>query len=122
MEAAKRTGRPLIIAGGWRPTFTGTVKYVGEVDGKRRQCCAARARCLWIAGAVGRAVGCPRSKRCFSGTPGDRHPRGALPEIVTPAVGVLRDTLDELILAADKIRRSTRGGAASERSASSRIS
>ena len=29
--------------------------------------------------------------------------RGALPEIVTPAVGVLRDTLDELITAADKV-------------------
>ena len=29
--------------------------------------------------------------------------RGALPEIITPAVGVLRDTLDELISASDKV-------------------
>src|SRR2546422_918351 len=33
VEAAKRTGHPLIVAGGWRPSFTGSIKYVGEVDG-----------------------------------------------------------------------------------------
>src|SRR2546427_7470134 len=31
VEAAKRTGHPLIVAGGWRPSFTGSIKYVGEV-------------------------------------------------------------------------------------------
>src|SRR6266540_1480338 len=33
VEAAKRTGHPLIVAGGWRPSFTGSIQYVGEVDG-----------------------------------------------------------------------------------------
>jgi len=55
-DAAQRTGRQLIIAGGWRPSFTGAVKYVGEVDGKRKAVLLARARCLWDARAVGRAV------------------------------------------------------------------
>jgi glycosyltransferase involved in cell wall biosynthesis len=47
IEAAKRTGRRLIVAGGWRPSFTGTIKYVGEVDGTRKAALLARARCLW---------------------------------------------------------------------------
>ncbi len=93
VDAAKRTGRLLIIAGGWRPSFTGSVKYVGEVDGKRKAVLLARARCLWM----------PAQWDEPSGTPVLGTRRGALPEIVTPAVGVLRDTLDELILAGDKV-------------------
>jgi glycosyltransferase involved in cell wall biosynthesis len=103
MEAAKRTGRQLIIAGGWRPTFTGTVKYVGEVDGKRKAVLLARARCLWMPAQWDEPFGLPTIEALFSGTPVIGTRRGALPEIVTPAVGVLRDTLDELILAADKV-------------------
>ncbi len=48
VDAAKRTGRQLIIAGGWRPSFTGAVKYVGEVGGNRKAVLLARARCLWM--------------------------------------------------------------------------
>ena len=44
VDAAKRTGRSLIIAGGWRPSFTGGIKYVGEVGGKRKAVLLARAR------------------------------------------------------------------------------
>jgi len=33
VEAAKDTGHRLIVAGGWRPSFTGSIKFVGEVDG-----------------------------------------------------------------------------------------
>ncbi len=103
VEAAKRAGRQLIIAGGWRPTFTGTVKYVGEVDGKRKAVLLARARCLWMPAQWDEPFGLPTIEALFSGTAVIGTRRGALPEIVTPAVGVLRDTLDELILAADKV-------------------
>jgi glycosyltransferase involved in cell wall biosynthesis len=103
VEAAKRTGRRLIIAGGWRPSFTGSIKYVGEVGGKRKAVLLARARCLWMPAQWHEPFGLPTIEALLSGTPvvGTRH--GALPEIVTPAVGVLRDTLDELISAAEKV-------------------
>ena len=97
VEAAKRTGRQLIIAGGWRPSFTGGIKYVGEVDGKRKAVLLARARCLWMPAQWDEPFGLPIIEALFSGTPVVGTRRGALPEIVTPAVGVLRDTLDELI-------------------------
>src|SRR5207247_11158359 len=45
----------------------------------------------------------PTIEALFSGTPVLGTRRGALPEIVTPAVGVLRDTLDELIAAGDQV-------------------
>src|SRR5437870_6773418 len=47
VEAAKRTGHQLIVAGGWRPSFTGSIKYVGEVDGPTKAALLARARSLW---------------------------------------------------------------------------
>lgn len=103
VDAAKRTGRPLIIAGGWRPTFTGGIKYVGEVGGKRKAVLLARARSLWMPAQWDEPFGLPTIEALFSGTPVVGTRRGALPEIVTPAVGVLRDTLDELISAGDKV-------------------
>ena len=103
VEAAKRTGRRLIIAGGWRPSFTGSIKFVGEVGGKRKAALLARARCLWMPAQWDEPFGLPTIEALFSGTPVVGTRRGALPEIVTPAVGVLRDTLDELIAAADKV-------------------
>ena len=103
VEAAKRTGRRLIIAGGWRPSFTGAIKYVGEVGGKRKAVLLARARCLWMPAQWDEPFGLPTIEALFSGTPVVGTRRGALPEIVTPAVGVLRDTLDELIQAVDNV-------------------
>src|SRR5216110_3281819 len=46
VEAAKHSGHRLIVAGGWRPSFTGSVQYVGEVDGSTKAALLARARCL----------------------------------------------------------------------------
>lgn len=103
VDAAKRTGRPLIIAGGWRPSFTGGIKYVGEVDGNRKAVLLARARCLWMPAQWDEPFGLPTIEALFSGTPVLGTRRGALPEIVTPAVGVLRDTLDELITAGEQV-------------------
>lgn len=103
VEAAKKTGRRLIIAGGWRPSFTANVKYVGEVDGGKKRALLARARCLWMAALWDEPFGLTTIEALFSGTPVLGTRRGALPEIVTPEVGALADTLDGLIEASQTI-------------------
>src|SRR5881409_2020665 len=67
VEAAKHTGRNLIIAGGWRPSFTGNIKYVGEVDGKRKAALLARARCLWTPALWDEPFGLPTIEALLSG-------------------------------------------------------
>lgn len=103
IEAAKRTGRRLIVAGGWRPSFTGVVKYVGEVDGRRKAALLSRARCLWMPALWEEPFGLTTIEALFSGTPVLATRRGALPEIVTQNVGALCDSLDEMIEAAQTI-------------------
>jgi glycosyltransferase involved in cell wall biosynthesis len=103
IEAAKRTGRRLIVAGGWRPSFTGVVKYVGEVDGNRKAVLLARARCLWSPALWDEPFGLPTIEALFSGTPVLGTRRGAMPEIVTSDVGALADTLEDLVAASDAI-------------------
>jgi glycosyltransferase involved in cell wall biosynthesis len=103
VDAAKRTSRRLIVAGGWRPSFTGVVKYVGEVGGKRKAVLLARARCLWMPAQWDEPFGLPTIEALFSGTPVLGTQRGALPEILTPDVGAVCKTLDEMIAAAQTI-------------------
>jgi len=103
VDAAKRTGRQLIIAGGWRPSFTGGIKYVGEVGGKRKAVLLARARCLWMPAQWDEPFGLPTIESLFSGTPVLGTKRGALPEILTPEVGAIASSLDEMIKAAQTI-------------------
>jgi len=103
VEAAKHTGHKLIVAGGWRPSFTGSVKYVGEVDGATKAALLARARCLWNPPEWDEPFGLVTIEALFSGTPVLGTRRGALPELITPDVGALCDTMDEMIAAAQSI-------------------
>jgi glycosyltransferase involved in cell wall biosynthesis len=103
IDAAKRTGRQLIIAGGWRPSFTGGIKYVGEVGGKRKAVLLARARCLWMPAQWDEPFGLPTIESLFSGTPVLGTKRGALPEILTPEVGAIASSLEEMIRASQTI-------------------
>ena len=103
VEAAKRTGRRLIVAGGWRPSFTGVIKYVGEVGGKRKAVLLARARALWMPAQWDEPFGLPTIEALFSGTPVLGSSRGALPEILTPDVGAVCKTLEEMITASQTI-------------------
>lgn len=103
VDAAKQTGRQLIIAGGWRPSFTGGIKYVGEVGGKRKAVLLARARCLWMPAQWDEPFGLPTVESLFSGTPVLGTKRGALPEILTPEVGAIASTLEEMVKAAQTI-------------------
>lgn len=97
IEGAKRTGRRLILAGGWRPSFTGRIKYVGEVDGKEKAQLLAGARCLWMPALWDEPFGLTTIEGLFSGTPVLGTKRGALPEVLTAEVGALCDTLEEMI-------------------------
>jgi glycosyltransferase involved in cell wall biosynthesis len=103
VEAAKRTGHRLIVAGGWRPSFTGSIKFVGEVDGTTKAALLARARCLWNPAAWDEPFGLVTIEALLSGTPVLGTHRGALPELITPDVGSLCDTVDDMIAAAESI-------------------
>jgi glycosyltransferase involved in cell wall biosynthesis len=103
VEAAKHTGHRLIVAGGWRPSFTGSIKYVGEVDGATKAALLARARCLWNPAEWDEPFGLVTIEALLSGTPVLGTRRGALPELITPDVGALCDTLEEMIAAAETI-------------------
>lgn len=103
IEAAKRTGRRLILAGGWRPSFSAEIKYVGEVDDGQKAALLARARCLWTPALWDEPFGLASIEGLFSGTPVLGTHRGALPEIITPDVGALGDTLEELVEASEQI-------------------
>jgi glycosyltransferase involved in cell wall biosynthesis len=103
VEAAKHTGHRLIVAGGWRPSFTGSIKYVGEVDGPTKAALLARARCLWNPAEWDEPFGLVTIEALFSGTPVLGTRRGALPELITPDVGAVCTTMDEMIAAAETI-------------------
>lgn len=103
IEAAKRAARRLIVVGGWRPTFSSVIKYVGEIGGKRKAVLLARARCLWMPAQWDEPFGLPTIEALFSGTPVLGSTRGALPEILTPDVGAVSGTLEEMIAAAQNI-------------------
>src|SRR5438128_7476968 len=103
VEGAKRSGRRLILAGGWRPSFTGKIKYVGEVDGKEKAELLANARCLWMPALWDEPFGLTTIEALFSGTPVLGTRRGASPEVLTPDVGALCDSLDEMIEASATI-------------------
>ena len=104
IEGAKRTGRRLLIAGGWRPSFRRRIRFLGEVDGARKRELLAGARCLWMPAMWDEPFGLTLIEALLSGTPVLGTHRGALPEIVTPEVGALHDTLDALIEASRTIQ------------------
>ena len=103
IEAAKRTKRRLLVAGGWRPSFSIKIRFVGEVDGKKKAELLAGARCVWVPALWDEPFGLTTIEALFSGTPVLGTKRGALPEVVTAKVGALRDTLDELVEASRTI-------------------
>lgn len=103
MEGARRVGRRLVIAGGWRPSFRRSLRFVGSVDGPRKAELLAGAACLWMPALWDEPFGLTLVEAMMSGTPVLGTRRGALPEIVTEEVGTLGDTLEELVHLRDAI-------------------
>jgi glycosyltransferase involved in cell wall biosynthesis len=97
VAGAKRAGRRLIVAGGWRPTLRRGLRFVGSVDGQRKAELLAGAACLWMPALWDEPFGLTLVEAMMSGTPVLGTRRGALPEIVTEDVGALGDTLDDLV-------------------------
>jgi glycosyltransferase involved in cell wall biosynthesis len=97
VKGAKRLRRRLLLAGGWRPSLSRYVKYVGSVGGTRKADLIAGARALWMPALWDEPFGITLIEAMVSGTPVLGTRRGSLPELVPPEVGALGDTLDELV-------------------------
>lgn len=103
IEGAKRAGRKLVLAGGWRPNLRRGVRFIGSVDGEEKARWLAGARCLWMPAQWDEPFGLTLAEALMSGTPVLGTHCGSLPEIVSPDVGILADTLEELVEAARAI-------------------
>lgn len=97
IQGAKRSGRRMIVAGGWRLSLRRDLRFVGSVDGRQKADLLAGAACLWMPALWDEPFGLTLIEAMMSGTPVLGTRRGALPEIVSPEVGALGDTLDELL-------------------------
>jgi glycosyltransferase involved in cell wall biosynthesis len=96
-SGARRLRRRILIAGGWRPSLSRYVRYVGRVGGQRKADLLAEARAFWMPALWDEPFGITLIEALVSGTPVLGTRRGSLPEIVSPEVGALGDTLDELV-------------------------
>jgi glycosyltransferase involved in cell wall biosynthesis len=105
MAGAKRSGRQLLVAGGWRLSLRRSLRFVGTVNGERKADLLASAACLWMPALWDEPFGLTLVEAMMSGTPVLGTRRGALPEVVTDDVGALGDTLDELIELRSTIER-----------------
>ncbi len=97
VAGAKRLRRRMLIAGGWRPSLSRYVRYVGKVGGARKAELRAGARAFWMPALWDEPFGITLIEALVSGTPVLGTRRGSLPEIVAPGVGALGETLEELI-------------------------
>jgi glycosyltransferase involved in cell wall biosynthesis len=105
IEGARASGRRLVLAGGWRPSVRRGVRFVGSVDGAAKAEWLAGARCLWMPARWDEPFGLTAVEAMMSGTPVLGTRRGALPEVITPDVGALGDSVAELAALAHDIGR-----------------
>jgi glycosyltransferase involved in cell wall biosynthesis len=97
IDGAKRAGKRLVVAGGWRLTLRRGLRFVGSVDGQRKADLLASADCLWMPALWDEPFGLTLIEAMMSGTPVLGTRRGALPEIITAEVGAMGDTLEDLV-------------------------
>ena len=105
IQGAKRSGRSIVVAGGWRPSFSRRVRFVGSVAGDRKAALLAEAGCLWMPALWDEPFGLTLVEALMSGTPVLGTRRGALPEVISSEVGALGDTLDDLVALRPSIER-----------------
>ena len=97
VEGAKLAQRRLIVAGGWRPSLSRFVRFAGEVDGKEKAELLAGARLLWMPAQWEEPFGLTLIEALWSGTPVLGTRRGALPEVLSPAVAEFGDSVEQLV-------------------------
>lgn len=97
LQGARQAGKRLVVAGGWRPSLRRSLRFAGSVDGSRKAELLAGAECLWMPALWNEPFGLTLVEAMMSGTPILGTRRGALPEVVSPDVGVLGNTLEELV-------------------------
>jgi glycosyltransferase involved in cell wall biosynthesis len=97
VEGAKAAQRRLVVAGGWRPSLSRFIRFAGEVDGKEKAELLAGARILWMPAQWEEPFGLTLIEALFSGTPVLATRRGALPEVLSPAVAEFGETVEELV-------------------------
>ena len=104
IQAAKTARFRLVVAGGWRPSLSRWVKFVGEVGGEKKRELLAGARCLWM--PVQWDDPCPVNvlEALASGTPVLATPRGSLPELVGADGGGIGATFEELLALRARIK------------------
>jgi glycosyltransferase involved in cell wall biosynthesis len=105
IAGARRAGRRLVVAGGWRPSVLRSIRYVGEVGGARKAALLAGARCLWMPALWDEPFGITLIEALASGTPVVGTRRGSLPEVISSEVGALGDSVDELVALRDRLDR-----------------
>jgi len=105
VEAARRTERKVVIAGGWRPVVSRWVRFAGSVEGGKKTALLSEARILWAPAQWDEPFGLTSIEALASGTPVLGTRRGALPEIVTPETGACGDTLEDLIALIPRVER-----------------
>jgi|GEM_PF-603674 len=96
-EGARRSRRRLLIAGGWRPSLSRYVRYIGKVGGERKAALLAGARAFWMPAQWEEPCSNAILEALVSGTPVLGTHRGSLPEIISPEVGALGDSVEELV-------------------------
>jgi glycosyltransferase involved in cell wall biosynthesis len=105
IRGAKLSRRRLIVAGGWRPSFSRYVRFAGKVAGQRRMDLLAGARCLWMPALWDEPCANVLLEAMMTGTPILGTHRGSLPEIVSDEVGRLGDSVAELVALAAALER-----------------
>jgi len=101
IAGARKAGRRLVLAGGWRPSIRRGISFVGRVGGERKVDLLAGAKCLWMPALWDEPFGLTLIEALASGTPVLGTRRGSLPEIVSADVGVLGDSVEELVAGAE---------------------
>lgn len=96
VDGARKAGRSLVVAGGWRPSWRASLHFKGGVQGREKLTLLANAAALWAPAQWEEPFGLTTIEAMVSGTPVLGTPRGALPEIVTAESGGLGGSIEEL--------------------------
>ena len=97
IAGAKVSERKLVVAGGWRPSLSRWIRFVGTVGGAAKAEWLAGARLLWMPALWDEPFGLTLIEALLSGTPVLGTRRGALPEVLSEDVAEFGDTVEELI-------------------------